>query len=146
MTHSGKGFELIVGIPDETHDDVIGAGFGEAIEKLRRTVRWTTIRGLPATHHFGRLPVVSFEKRVDPLPGAAGILVNRQSHINRGDELASIAPRFAQDLLHLGPLLLPATEVGLVGEPAVEMPGRPLEGGADGAGHPDRRAAGAVWG
>src|SRR5204863_3526190 len=90
--------------------------------------------------------VVFLEKRVDPLPGAAGILVNRQGHINRGDELASLAPRFAEDLLHLGPLLVPAAEVGLVGEPAIEMPSGTLEGGADGAGHPDRRAAGAVWG
>src|SRR6185369_11185908 len=103
--------------------------------------RWTTIYGLPPAQQFGRLPVVSFEKRVDPLHGVAGVLVDRQGHINRGHVLARIAPRFAKDLLHLGPLLRPADEVGLVGEPAIEMPSRPLERRADRTRHPDRRAA-----
>src|SRR3954466_11894779 len=128
---SGHGFELTVRFAYQTDNHMAGPRIGETFEKLGRTVSRTSKDGLAPAPHLGRLPVVSFEKRVDPLRGAAGVLVDRQGHINRGHVLASIAPRFAKDLLHLAPLLRPAAEVGLVGEPAIEMPGRPLERRAD---------------
>src|ERR1700760_4412465 len=133
----GHGLELAVRIADQSDDDASGAGGDVAAQELGGTLAGPGIARLSPAHHGSRLTVIVLEKRIDPLVGAARILLDGPRRIDRSYKLTDIAPRLTKDLLHLGPLLLPPAEVGLVGEPAVEMPGRAFEGGADRACHPD---------
>jgi len=127
-------------VAGEAHDHVRGARIRKTPEKLSRADGWAGIASLPSAHHGSRLPIIILQKRVDPLFGATGILVDREGQVDRGDEFVEVTPGFLDDRPHLAPLLGPPCEACLVSEPAIEMPGRPIEGWADRSGEPDRRA------
>src|SRR4029077_14589513 len=100
-----------------------------------------SVAGLTSAHNRGRLPVIVFEESIDPLLGAAGIFIDREGDVYRRGKFTEITPGFLDNRPYLTPLLAPPGEARLIGEPAVEMPGRPLEGRSDRPSHPDRRAA-----
>ena len=74
----GHGFELAVRVTDETDNDVGGAGTGEAPQEFSRALARTAIARLPPAHRRSRLPVIPFEKSIDPLVSAARIFIDRQ--------------------------------------------------------------------
>src|SRR5260370_21092448 len=138
---SGPGFELAVRVADETHNDVGGAAFGEPPQEFSRTLARAGVACLSPAHRGSRLPVIILQKRINPLVGAARILVACQCRINRRYKLAGIAPGFCDDLLHLGPLAGPTAEVGLVREPAVEIQSPSFQSRPHHTPPPDRPAA-----
>src|SRR5438105_11400758 len=136
---SREGLETAFGVAGKAHDHVFGAGIGKALEKRGGASSRAGVAGLTSAHDRRRLTVIIFEKSVDPLFGAAGILVDRQCQIHRGDKFIEIAAGVADDRLHFPPLLGPTGEARRVGEPAVKMPSGALEGRTDRPGEPDRR-------
>src|SRR5260370_17715162 len=92
---SGHGFELAVRVADETHNDVGGAGIGEAPQEFSRTLAQAGVACLSPAHRGSRLPVIILQKRIDPLVGAARILVHFQCRINRPYNLTRLAPRLS---------------------------------------------------
>src|SRR6516164_6927907 len=117
-----EGFEIALVVAGEAHDHVRGPRIRETTEKFAGSGGGAGVASLPPSHHGSRLPVIILEKRLNPLFGAARILVDRQCQVYRGGEFAEVAPGFADDRLHLAPLFGPSCEARLVGKPAVKMP------------------------
>jgi len=142
----GQGFKIALVVAGKTHDQVAGARIRIGAQIVRRARRGTAVAALRLPHHRRRPPIIALEEGVDLLLGAARILVDRQCHINRCDKIGRISPRIADDLPHLRELSAPAREIGLVGEPAIEIFAGSFERRADRSCHPDRWAAGAIRG
>jgi len=142
----GQGFKIALVVAGKTHDQVAGARIRIGAQIVRRARRGTAVAALRLPHHRRRPPIIALEEGVDLLLGAARILVDRQCHINRCDKIGRISPRIADDLPHLRELSAPAREIGLVGEPAIEIFAGSFERRADRSCHPDRWAAGATRG
>ena len=120
---------------------------GETAQEFGRTFARAGVACLSPAHRRSRLPVIILQKRIDPLLGAAGILVDRQGHIDRRDESDRHRARLRGGSAAPRPIACfqRARSASLANQPSKCRAG-PLEGGAHRTGHPDRRAAGTVGG